>query len=75
MILFDMILDERKKCTHFFNCNKFVDFSLMELISKKCLRADLNRRPKDFQSFALPTELPRQRFIIKLSLKPYGVLK
>ncbi len=25
-----------------------------------CRRAESNRRHKDFQSFALPTELPRQ---------------
>ena len=32
------------------------------LHNKWCLRAESNRRHKDFQSFALPTELPRHTY-------------
>ena len=42
---------------------------LRSLIYYKCLEADLNRRHKDFQSFALPTELFGQ--MAKISVMPH----
>ena len=38
-------------------------------IKKWCLRVDLNHRHRDFQSLALPTELPRQ-MATKKGLEP-----
>ena len=35
-----------------------------------CLRAESNCRHKDFQSFALPTELPRQIMAVWTGLEP-----
>ena len=39
-------------------------------VIKWCLRAESNRRHKDFQSFALPTELPRQKLAVWTGLEP-----
>ena len=49
----------------------FFYFDLWFKSVKWCLRAESNCRHKDFQSFALPTELPRQEQVaVRTGLEP-----